>query len=140
MKSTALLLMVCIAMISCNTLTQKGTSDLLTSTKWTVEQKQLLNGEMLTTLENYSFQKDGKYIFESGEAKVTGQWKWTGMDEIYLELKSITLKGVQQDFDNKQNYFIRILEVSEDKLRTLERFNGDSWDSGFAKEKTYIRS
>ena len=138
-KLTGLLIMMSIAIISCNTDFQGGDNELLTSTNWTAVQKPLINGEMPKFSENSTFHKDGKYTFEAGEMKVTGEWKWTKKDEIYLELKTISLNNIQENFDGKQNYYLRILEVSENNLKTLERFETDSWDSGFAKEKTYNR-
>jgi len=137
-KLTGILIILSLATISCNLDFQQQSKDLLTSITWTIEESPLINGEISKTPEShYTFHKNGNYTLDVGETIIKGQWKWTRRNEIYLELKSINAKGIQGDFDGKQNYYIRILEVSESNLKTLQRFETDTWDSGFAKERNY---
>lgn len=103
---------------------------------WTV-QKGSIDGEMPKSTEKYKFLTDGAYILESGEIKVNGKWSWTKDGEIYLQTEGFTLNGQINRFDSSSNAYIKIVELTDKLLRTLERSEGDTWDSGFAKEKNY---
>lgn len=102
------------------------------------EKRPLLSGKMPRVTEYHTFNADGSYTLESGEIKINGQWKWVDESEIYLQINSIAVANRQDNFDStKSSYHLRILEVSENKLKTLEKFETDAWNSGFAKERTY---
>lgn len=137
--SRILIIITCIALTSCDVDVQQESNELLTSAHWTIEQKPLLNGETPKFTEKYIFHKDGSYTLESGYITIGGQWKWTDQQEIYLQIKTLNIKGENMALNQKQNSYIRILEVNENTLKTLERYEGDAWDSGFAKEITYSR-
>ena len=132
-----LLLILYVLSFSCtSTDFQRENNALLTSTRWAAEEA-IGNGPKFS--EVFSFQKDGRYTSEVGELKIEGAWKWTGKNEIYLQLTSLIVEGKHEKLHKSLNSYIRILKVSENKLRILERFETDSWDSGFAKEGTYTR-
>jgi hypothetical protein len=83
------------------------------------------------------FLKDGTYVLEAGDLKVNGTWSWKADDEIYVVTQGITSDNGAANFDKTSNYNVRIKEISNKSLRILEKGEGDAWDSGFAKEKSY---
>jgi hypothetical protein len=95
------------------------------------------NAETSKVPEIYSFAEDGKYTMKAGDITVVGKWKWTKKDEIFLQINGIANHDKVNSFDVKQNYYIRITELTDNTLRTLERHEKDSWESGFAEEKKY---
>ncbi|WKK82509.1 hypothetical protein [Marivirga arenosa] len=135
-KISGLLIIISIVITSCNTTNQQAKTDLLTSTNWLEETKTVKDGESKWQ-EYHSFHKDGQYSLKANEMTVTGEWNWTDDNEIYLQFKNIEIEGSENNLEDQQNYYIKILEVSENKLKTLERFEGDDWDSGFAKERNF---
>jgi hypothetical protein len=68
---------------------------------------------------------------------VNGRWNWTKDGEIYLQTEGLTLNGQVNKFDSTSNSYIKIVELTDKTLRTVERSESDTWDSGFAKEKSY---
>ncbi|HEU5289747.1 MAG TPA: hypothetical protein VFU05_03830 [Cyclobacteriaceae bacterium] len=138
-KLTGLLILFSTAIISCDTDLQQDHNDLLTSTIWKGEQTSLIAGEASKEPEcRYTFHKNGDYTLEFGEMmSVTGKWKWVSKNEIFLELKSFTFSGLQENYKKGLNYNVRILEISKSKLKTLKKFETDAWDSGFAREATF---
>jgi hypothetical protein len=139
-KFSKLLIMLSIVLGACGSDVQQSNNELLTLAHWKAEQKPLLNGEVSKFSENHNFYKDGTYALMANEIKIEGKWNWTNENEIYLRINSINIKGAKENLNKPYGYYIRIMEVSDNKLKTLERFEGDAWDSGFAKEKIYIRS
>jgi hypothetical protein len=111
--------------------------ELLSAKSWEVKAKSQGDSPMIS--EVYQFQQDGTYVFIAGETKVTGKWSWSKDDEILLELKEIVAKGQISKFDTPSKYYIRVLELTSTKLRTLERHEKDAWDSGFAEERRYTQ-
>jgi hypothetical protein len=123
-----------LAMLSCGQNTDK--KELLTALTWTIE-KGSIDGEMPKATETYRFLPDGTYALESENITVHGKWRWTKDDEIYLQTEGLILNRQVTNFDQSSNSYIRVVELTDRTLRTLERSEGDSWDSGFAKTKTY---
>jgi hypothetical protein len=119
---------------SCNNSTDKN--ELLTSLNWVVD-KGSVDGDMPKETEKYKFMNDGTYLVEAGEVKVNGKWSWTKDGEIFLQTEGITINGQLNKFDKSSNSYLRIVELTDKTLKTLERAEGDSWDSGFVKEKKY---
>ncbi|HEU5289748.1 MAG TPA: hypothetical protein VFU05_03835 [Cyclobacteriaceae bacterium] len=141
-KLTGLLIVLSIAIISCDMDIQQENNDLLTSSIWIGEREPLLNGAKSKWPDNhFTFHKNGDYTYEAGEIiKIAGKWKWIDKNEICISYESVTIEGKWFNFDEKNSYYIRILEISEGNLKTLERLGKDTWDSGFTKEKTYKSS
>jgi len=133
------LLILCIVIISCNPNIRKESNDLLTSTKWTTDYLKSHTFPLPEYPENHTFHKNGDYTFEGagGGLVVIGQWKWIGKDEIYVQWKSITVNDVGDNFDEKQSFYMRILEISKTELRTLVRDETDTWESGHATDVNY---
>lgn len=109
---------------------------LLTAVTWTLD-KASMDSTKLRVEERYNFYDDGVYSLEAGETKVTGTWKWIDDDEIFLATEGLTINGNENKFDAPSNSYIKIVELSEKNLKTLERHEGDAWESGFAKEQHY---
>ena len=135
MKSL-LTIAVTLVLFSCGKNSSADRNDLLTSLTWTVE-KGSIDGDMPKSTEIYKFLTDGTYLLQSGEIKVNGKWSWTKDGEIYLQTEGLTLSGQVNKFDSNSNSYIKIVELTDKTLRTLERSEDDTWDSGFAKEKSY---
>lgn len=127
---------VTLVLFSCGKNSSSDKNDLLTSLKWTVE-KGTIDGDMPKSTETHKFLTDGAYLLESGEIKVNGKWSWTNEGDIYLQIEGLTLNGQVNKFDSNSNSYIKIVELTDKTLRTLERSEGDTWDSGFAKKKRY---
>lgn len=126
-------------LFSCGKNSNSERNDLLTSLSWTIERASL-DGRPTNAVETHRFVDDGTYTLESGEVKVNGNWEWTEADVIHLHLESLTINGETNTYDVQPAYYIKIVELTEKTLRTLEKGEGDSWDSGFAKERTYAAS
>jgi hypothetical protein len=47
------------------------------------------------------------------------------------------IDGQINKLDSNVNSYIKIIEITGKALHTVERGEGDTWDSGFAIEKTY---
>lgn len=135
MKSI-LIIVVIFALGSCASNPASENNELLTSFAWTIE-KGSIDGEMPKSSETYMFLTDGTYRFQSGEVKVNGKWRWTKEDEIYLQTDGMIMDGQVNSFDLATESYIRVVELTDRNLRTLERGKGDTWDSGFAKERNY---
>lgn len=139
-------MMLSIALGACSTKVQQTNNELLTLSPWTAEPNFLLNGEKSKLIENHTFHKDGTYTQQftnpTGQVvmKTEGKWNWTEDNEIYFQVNSVSVKEAHQDLKKPLVYYLRVPEVSESTLKILERFEGDAWDSGFAKERTYYRS
>lgn len=128
MKSLLKITLV-LVLFSCGRNSEKN--DLLTSSAWTSESG---------TPDGTSTQKflhDGTYFLEVGGNKVHGKWNWTKDGEIYLQAESITINGKENHFNSGLNTYIKIVELTDKTLRTVERGEGDTWDSGFTKEHSY---
>ena len=123
--------------ISCSTNPVSERDELLTSIRWTVEPESLLN-ETSDAKDVCRFSKDGTYTLDVHDTRILGNWSWTSNNEIYLEEKEIVISGKAYRFDSSSNYYIRVIEISDKVFRTIQRPEGDSWDSGFAKEIKYI--
>jgi hypothetical protein len=106
-------------------------NSLLTSSTWTIKKTDS------RAAEQYRFLSDGKYFIETNETVINGKWKWINKDEIFLEAEGLTIKGQANKLDAPLRSYIRILELSDKGLKTLERFESDAWDSGFAREQNY---
>ena len=136
-KLAGVIIILGVLSISCDSDVQEVNNELLTSTTWT-DQSPPATQESNWPESRYTFHKNGDYTLEFGEEmKITGRWKWVSKNEIYLEFKSMTF-GKDKHIDLEgQNYNVRILEISEVKLKTFKKFETDAWDSGFAREHTY---
>jgi hypothetical protein len=130
---TALILIL----TSCSSNLDSTRNDLLTSTTWIV-QRELANSGTPKSDETIKFLYDGNYLSEYKEIKVEGKWNWTTEGEIFLKIQRVTVKGRSVNFDKSRNYYIRIRELSDKVLRTVERYVTDAWDSGFAEKKSYL--
>ena len=145
MRRYTLILTALFGLLSCNSDREK-TSDintLLTSTEWTVpvdaDDKKNLKGV-------WSFKADGTYIenFDTKEnvdkIVLKGNWKWISESEVSIVYKSMLLNGENHKLNDNDDdsYILRITELTKTDLKVIKRFNGDSEDSGFAKEVTYI--
>ncbi|HTJ50113.1 MAG TPA: hypothetical protein VL443_11700 [Cyclobacteriaceae bacterium] len=133
---TLLTITFALVLFSCGKNATSDKNDLLTSLNWVVE-KGSIDGETPKATEIYRFQTDGTYLLESGEVKVNGKWNWTSEGEIFLQTEGMTINGHVNKFDKSSNSYLKIVELTEKTLKTLERNDGDTWDSGFAKEKNY---
>jgi len=100
-------------------------------------EKRSVDAELQKPVELYQFLTDGTFLLESGEIKVNGKWRWTKDSEIYLQTEGLTVNGKINKFEPGTNAYIRIIELTDKTLRTLERNDGDTWDSGFAEEVNY---
>ncbi|MCZ8214740.1 MAG: hypothetical protein O9262_00800 [Cyclobacteriaceae bacterium] len=139
------LIVLSITLGSCTSDLKQTNSELLTSSPWTAERKPLLDGKMPEISESHIFHKDGTYIQEfggkNGEIIMTskGKWNWTEENEIYYQINSVSVKDTDHTLEKPIGYYLQIEEVSAATLKTLERFEGDAWDSGFVKAKIYNR-
>lgn len=125
-----------VVLYSCSLTTGSSNDQLLTAFKWSIE-KGSIDGTMPQSTEYHTFLTDGTYQLESGDTKVNGKWNWTNDNEIFLQTEGVTINGQTNTFDKKSNGYIKVLELTEKTLKTMERGEGDSWDSGFAKERSY---
>lgn len=125
-----LLLTIALVIFSC----ARDKNELLSSKAWRLDSQP---GENQDAQEVITFSKDGTYSLASGKLKVNGKWSWKGDDEIYLVVDGISSDNGTATFDKTSNYNIRILEVNGSTLRLMEKGEGDSWESGFAKEKKF---
>lgn len=133
MKRTTLLILILVFAFSCNPNSNEEKEELLSSITWAIEPDEKGN------ISTFQFRSDGIYIMSATEIEVNGIWSWVADDELYLELKGLTFNGEATKFDHKtNNYYIRIIELNETVFKTIERHESDDWDSGFAKEITYI--
>ncbi|MEO7988197.1 MAG: hypothetical protein ABI663_01570 [Chryseolinea sp.] len=134
MKTVFLPILMAI-MTSCSTNPVSERDELLTSIRWTVDSQ---SKETLDMKEACRFSKDGTFTLEAHDTRVIGKWSWISSNEIYLEEQEIVISGKAYKFDSAINYYIRVIEISDKVFRTIERHEGNSWDSGFAKEIKYI--
>jgi len=113
---------------------------LLVSTEWKVPEQDKLMGV-------WSFKPDGTYIedFNKDENKhkilLKGKWEWITENEITITYKSMSINGADHLLNDKEEsdfYILRVTELTKENLKVIKRFNGDSEDSGFAKEVNYI--
>jgi hypothetical protein len=113
---------------------------LLTASRW-IPAAQASQSEQAKFPEYTTFQADGIFFIEIKEAqyKVEGKWKWTAPDEFYVLPLSVTLKGVQEDFQQRLGYYYKIIEITEQRLKVRVRFETDTWESGFVRESVYVR-
>jgi hypothetical protein len=128
---TIQLLVLSLILVSCSK--KASNNDLLTSTGWELTP----DSADPSAPETIKFLKDGTYVLEAGNLKVNGKWSWKGDDEIYVAVDGLTSNNGAAKFDKTSNYNVRIKEISTNSLTILEKGEGDSWDSGFAKEKNY---
>lgn len=136
---TALLIIIALFIFSCNLDSSEEREEMLTSVNWTMEQDLLPSGEVLNHKTIYNFKSDGTYLLVAGEIEVNGKWTWISGDEILLEIKGLTFNDEETQFDAKSNnYYIRVIELSEKVFKTLERHERDDWNSEFVKEVNYI--
>jgi hypothetical protein len=141
-----ILIVLSVVISSCNNEIKPVNNDLLTLSSWTAEPNFLLNGDKSKLIENHIFHKDGTYTqqftnpTEQVVMKTEGKWNWIEDNEIYYQVNLVNVKEMEHMLEKPLGYYLQILEVSEIRLKTLERFEGDPWDSGFAKEKIYSRS
>jgi len=125
-----LLLAMAFVIFSC----AQNKNELLSSKAWRLDTQS--SGESQPE-EVITFSKDGSYNLTSGILKVNGKWSWKGDNEIYLIVDGISSDNGTARFDKTSNYNIRILEIDGNVLRLQEKGEGDSWESGFAKEKKF---
>jgi hypothetical protein len=131
MKTIIVIFLSALILVSCST--KSSNNDLLTSTPWALTS----NSTDSAGQETLKFLKDGTYVLEAGDLKVNGTWSWKADDEIYLVVDGLTSDNGAAKFDKTSNYNVRVKEISNNSLSILEKGEGDSWDSGFAKEKNY---
>jgi hypothetical protein len=135
MKTHSKLLVLALVIFSCGRNASGDKDALLTSNAWRLDTQ--LPTESQSLQEIITFGKDGSYNLAAGTVKVNGKWSWKGDDEIYLIVEGISSDNGTAKFDKTSNYNIRILEINDKDLRLQEKGEGDSWDSGFAKEKKF---
>lgn len=80
---------------------------------------------------------------ESDNLKFSGQWLWTDENEIFVMTDEVKIDTVSYQFSEgigsqPQGYYIRITQLNNKELKTLERHQRDTWNSGFAKERLYF--
>ncbi|MDH5476291.1 MAG: hypothetical protein OEX22_11410 [Cyclobacteriaceae bacterium] len=140
MKRVLLIIVVALALVfSCNVDSNEEREELLSSITWTIMQESMSNSETPNRKATYNFRNDGTYLLKAGDIEINGKWSWVKNDEIFLEVKELTFNDEETQFDAKSiNYYIRVIELSEKVFKTLERHEGDDWDSGFVKEVNYI--
>ncbi len=134
MKSLSTIIILMLILVSCGN-SNTARNELLTSAIWTIEGASLDGSTK--PIETHQFLADGGYLLESGEVKVNGNWEWSDDNVIHLKLESLTINGEVNKYDVQPGYFIKVVELTDKTLRTLESGEGDSWDSGFAKERSY---
>lgn len=112
---------------------------LLTASRWIPAAQAAQSGQAKFP-EYTTFQADGIFFTEIKEAqyKVEGKWKWIAPDEFYVLPLSVTLKGVQEDFQQRLGYYYKIVEITEQRLKVRVRFETDTWESGFVRESVYV--
>ena len=133
MKRTTLVIIILAFAFSCNPISDDEKTELLSSKTWTITPDETGN------LSTFQFLSDGTYLLNAGEIEVNGKWSWKSDDELFLELQGLTFNNEATKFDHKvNNYYIRIIELNENVFRTIERHENDDWDSGLAKEITYL--
>jgi hypothetical protein len=130
-----LFIIMALVIFSCARNTSGDKNELLTSKAWRLDAEQ--PNENQHPQEIITFSKDGSYSLASGALKVNGKWSWKTNDEIYLIIDGISSDNGDATFDKTSNYNIRILEIEGNHLRLQEKGEGDSWESGFAKEKKF---
>ena len=128
---TAVLMLLSLILVSCSTDSDKN--ELLTSLHW----KSKPNADGSKATETLRFLNDGTFVSDAGAVKINGKWSWKNENEIYVEITGMTTGGQSSAFDKSSNYHVRILEISDKGLKTLELAEGDTWESGFAVEKKY---
>jgi len=112
-------------------------NDILTSYAWVKDDGRQDHKEV------YTFYRNGQYITELGEIKTFGKWLWTSKNEIFmlhggLQIDTLSIHIQEGLGSSSQGFYVRIIEINDKELKTLERYEGDSWDSGFAREQRYI--
>ena len=137
MKTISLFTLTAI-LISCSTNQVSEREELLTSIHWMVESSSVPNEGKPVRKEACQFFSDGTYTFRTDVVGVNGKWSWASKDEIYLEETEIVIDGQANKLDPSSNYYLRVIEISDKVFRTIERHEGNSWDSGFAKEIKYV--
>lgn len=137
-KLTWPLIVLSIAIISCNADLEQNVDKLLTSTNWKMENEQLKKGETSAPLVSYTYHKNGNYTWVVDKnMKITGRWKKTGRNEIYVELKSVILNNNPTDLSGNQGFYVEVLEISASHLKTIERFKVDTPNFDVIKERSY---
>lgn len=144
MRLSTLILAALFGLLSCSDIDESSDiNTLLTSTEWTVPidsyDQKALKGV-------WTFQADGTYTenFDKNEnvdkVVLKGAWKWLSESEVSIVYKSMLLNGVNYELnhDHDEFYILRITELTKKDLKVIKRFNGDSEDSGFAREVNYI--
>ena len=134
MKSLSTIIILMLILVSCGN-PNTARNELLTSAIWTIEGASLDGSTK--PMEKHQFLGDGRYLLESAGVKVNGNWEWSEDNVIHLKLESLTINGEVNKYDVQPGYFIKVVELTDKTLRTLESGEGDSWDSGFAKERSY---
>jgi len=95
-----------------------------------------------------SFNEDGTYIENFAKEQnvdkiiLLGTWKWVSESEISILCKSMSINGENHTLDNDEGdrYILRITELTKENLKVVERHVGNSENSGFAKNLTYVAS
>lgn len=129
---TIVVLLLSLFLVSCSTDSDKN--ELLTSLQW---RESKADGHATKFVQTLSFLKDGTFVSDAGTIKIDGKWSWKNENEIYLQITGITAGDQSNAFDKSSNYHVRILEISDKRLKTLELSEGDTWESGFAVERNY---
>jgi len=93
--------------------------------------------------ETYTFFDNGQYSTELGKVKTHGQWLWTSNNEIFmlhrgLQIDTLSVKFQEGLGSTALGFYIKIVDINEKELVTLERYEGDSWDSGFVRKCRYL--
>lgn len=127
-------------LISCATAPVSKQDQLLTSIHWTVEPRSISNSGQTSSDEKevYQFFNDGSYVLFAHDTRINGKWSWTNSNEMYIEEHEIIINGKAYNYDSSNNRYLRVVEISDKVFRTIERHEGDSWDSGFVKKVNYI--
>lgn len=129
---TLVVVLLSLIVVSCSTDSKKN--ELLTSLHWKESKP---SEDASKPAETLSFLEDGTFVSDAGVFKINGKWSWKNENEISVEITGMTTGGQSNAFDKSSKYKVRILEISDKGLKTLEVAEGDGWDSGFAVERNF---
>ncbi len=117
---------------------QERPIDLLTSRSWAKIDSSANHDKAI-----HHFHKNGQYVFETWNIQFIGKWVSIAPDEIsfhhdWMKIDTMTFQLSSGLGYPQSSYHMRILEISEVELITIEKHEGDLWDSPFVKKIRYI--
>lgn len=131
--------------LSCGQNNRSNSSDLLTSSIWTIEKASVetlfgRDGDFPKMFEKYKFLADGTCLLITGETEIYGKWSWAKDDEIYIKPEGTVLNGQKIKAERSYGLNIKIVELTDNIFRTLEKGEADNWGSGIMIEGNYTAS